>query len=178
LELTVYEQRPYARWGDHRLVNREGRIFGVAGAGSIQGLPQLSGPDDRLEDVIGFYAECLREFSGSGLVVTGVTLSDRGSWRLTLVNGAVIEVGREDAEARLKRFLDVWPKLAAGSGRIPAYVDLRYENGFALRWAAPATPPQPGTGNGKPGAGQATTPTALLVPPFSVPHSLFPAVSA
>jgi len=136
IELTVYEQQPYARWGNDRLINRHGKVFSVAGAEGLQGLPELSGPDDRLDDVIRFHADCLKEFSGSGLIVTAVALSPRGGWKLTLANGASIEVGRDQPRERLKRFLDAWPKLAAGRTDTPAYVDLRYANGFALRWGS------------------------------------------
>lgn len=145
IDLVVYEQQPYARWGEDRLVNRHGRIFTVAGASGLQGLPRLNGPDDRLEDVLRFYADCLKEFSGSGLVIETVTLSSRGGWRIDLASGAVIEAGSTDVAARLDRFLDVWPRLASSHPGPPAYVDLRYENGFAMRWpeAQPAEPQKP-----------------------------------
>lgn len=138
VDLVVAEQQVYARWGEQRLVNRQGRLFDVAGAEGLQGLPRLSGPDDRLDDVLRFYADSLREFSGSGLVIDGVALSPRGGWRIALASGTTIELGRNDAAQRLKRFLDVWPRLAGTHATAPAYVDLRYENGFALRWAEPA----------------------------------------
>jgi cell division protein FtsQ len=147
LRLTVYERQPFAHWGDKRLISRSGEIFEVPGAETMQGLPQLSGPDERLAEVIAFHAECMREFAGSGLSVRAVDLSARGSWRLTLASGALIEIGRVDAQHRLQRFLDVWPKLAAASNGPPVYVDLRYENGFAMRWALPEAPvssPSPG----------------------------------
>ncbi len=137
LDLVVFERQPFARWGESRLVSRSGDLFEVPGADSMQGLPRLSGPDTRLADVIAFHAECLREFSGSGLSVQAVELSARGSWRLTLASGALIEIGRVDAMARLHRFLEVWPRLAAATDGPPIYVDLRYENGFAMRWALP-----------------------------------------
>ena len=147
LRLTVYERQPFAHWGEKRLISRSGEIFEVPGAETMQGLPQLSGPDERLAEVIAFHAECMREFAGSGLSVRAVDLSARGSWRLTLASGALIEIGRVDARRRLQRFLDVWPKLAAASNGPPVYVDLRYENGFAMRWALPEAPvssPSPG----------------------------------
>ena len=153
IDLVVYEQQPYARWGAARLVNRQGRIFSVAGTDGLQGLPRLDGPDDRLADVLQFYAQCLAEFTGSGLVIDAVTLSPRGGWRIGLASGASIEVGRDDAQERLKRFLDVWPRLGTAQGA-PAYIDLRYENGFAMRWPEPAADGnrESGIGNGQPQA--------------------------
>ena len=77
--------------------------------------------------------------------LTAVALSSRGGWRLELASGTVVELGRDDAQRRLKRFLDVWPRLAGTHASAPAYIDLRYENGFAMRWPepAPATNPAP-----------------------------------
>jgi cell division protein FtsQ len=163
IELVVFEQQPYARWGEDRLVNRRGEIFTVAGATGLQGLPRLAGPDDRLADVLQFYADCLKEFIGSGLVIDAVTLSPRGGWKLDLASGAVIELGREDARPRLKRFLDVWPRLAGAHAGPPAYVDLRYENGFAMRWPEPAAAPPAGNGDSGSGIGKKPTPPQATI---------------
>ncbi len=143
IDLVVYEQQPYARWNSDRLINRAGKVFSVPASADLIGLPRLAGPDDRIDDVIRFYADTVREFAGSGLGIAAVTLSPRGGWRLDLASGAAIEVGREDAHARLKRFLDVWPRLVGSHPQAPAYIDLRYENGFAMRWAEAAPAPQP-----------------------------------
>ena len=184
LSLTVYERQPFARWGESRLISRSGDLFEVPGTDSMQGLPQLSGPDAHLAEVIAFQAECLREFSGSGLSVQAVDLSARGSWRLTLSTGALIEIGRVDAIPRLQRFLHAWPSLSAGNAGPPVYIDLRYENGFAMRWALPVPAAADGnreSGNGNPGGVTAVLPDslrsyplallALTDSPFPISHS-------
>jgi cell division protein FtsQ len=152
VDLVVYEQQPYARWGADRLVNRRGEIFSVAGSSELQGLPRLAGPDERLAEVLAFHAQCQKEFAGSGLTVEAVTLTPRGGWRLELTSGALIELGRDAATERLQRFLDVWPRLARANPQPPAYIDLRYENGFAMRWAA--VPPNAGIGDSGSGIGE------------------------
>lgn len=160
LELVLYEQQPYARWGEDRLVNRSGRLFSVMGSGAPGGLPQLSGPDERLAEVIAFHLEVLRALAGSGLVLEGVALSPRGGWTLQLASGARIHAGRDQPLPRLQRFLDVWPRLAE-AGEVPlASADLRYENGFALRWAEPDQD-EPG---GAPGDGPAPHLSPNLLP--------------
>lgn len=148
LVLRVYEQRPYAHWGREQLINREGRLFQVPGASEIQSLPRLDGPDERINDVVAFYNDVLAEANGSGLNVAGVSLSARGSWTVHLDSGADIVVGNEHAHERLRRFLQMYPRVA-GSGRGAfEYVDLRYSNGFAMKWpgvqaAVPASAPPP-----------------------------------
>jgi len=184
IELVVYEQQPFARWGNDRLINRHGSVFSVAGVEGLQGLPELSGPDDRLEDVIQFHADCLREFTGSGLIVTAVALSPRGGWTLTLASGASIAVGREQPRERLKRFLDAWPKLAAGRADAPSYVDLRFANGFAVRWGAGqvpapvASPSAARIANRKSQIGKDALAVTERHPPFAIRHSRFTALNS
>lgn len=139
LELTVFEQLPYARWGDDRLVSSSGDVFSVPDMTAVQGLPQLSGPDDRVADVLAFHVRCLRQFSGSGLVAREVRLSGRGGWQVLLDNAVVIEVGSEKTDARLQRLTEVWPQIVAGRAA-PTAIDLRYENGFSVRWSDAAPP--------------------------------------
>ena len=52
----------------------------------------------------------------------------------------LIELGREQAKApirmRLQRFVDYYPTLSEGRRGRPIAVDMRYPNGFALRFPA------------------------------------------
>ena len=134
LELRLIEREPFARWGKDRLIGRDGIVFAAPGAESIQGLPHLSGPDDRLDEVMDFYQRSTRLFSGTGLGVSGITLSDRGGWTVALASGAEVEIGRERTDERLQRFVDVLPRLLAGRNGGFERADLRYANGFAIRW--------------------------------------------
>ena len=156
LELHVHERQPFARWGDKRLVGRDGSLFVVPGGDAIQGPPQLDGPDDALTQVVDFYTGTQRTLSGSGLQLAGVSLSERGAWKLTLAGGAEITLGHEQVDARMQRFLAVLPRLSADHGGIFAHADLRYSNGFAILWApVPAPPPVPGKPAGAPPAAEA-----------------------
>jgi hypothetical protein len=61
-----------------------------------------------------------------------------------LVSGARLELGTDQVELRLARFIASATQLEAAGQ--PQTVDLRYANGFAVRWrhsaAAPAAEPQ------------------------------------
>ncbi len=138
LELTVYEIQPFARWNGDGLVGRYGRIFKVPDADRIGGLPQFNGPDDRVDDVLAFYREVQDDFAPFALHVSEVDLSARGSWSLVLSDGSRVVIGETDPEQRLQRFLSVMPILMRGRSGGFVYADLRYSNGFAVRW--PATP--------------------------------------
>ncbi|MBB3227672.1 cell division protein FtsQ [Luteibacter sp. Sphag1AF] len=142
LLVRIYERQPFARWNDDKLISRQGLVFQAPGADQMAGLPQLRGPDARLAEVVSFYAQAQKAFAGRAqLQVTGVSLSDRGSWSVTTESGADIVIGdREQADRRLSRFLDVYPQLIAGRQGSFAYADLRYTNGFAVKWPQPEAP--------------------------------------
>ena len=142
LVLRVRERQPFARWGESRLIGRDGVLFSVPGSDELQGLPQLEGPDDRLRDVIDFYTSTQKTLAGSGMVLTGVNLSFRGSWTLALSGGSQILLGHESVDKRLQRFLSVYPRLSGEHADGFQHADLRYTNGFAILWVtqSPATP--------------------------------------
>lgn len=135
LVLRIHERQPFARWNDTRLISRQGVLFDAPGAVDTVAMPDLHGPDGRMADVISFYARTYKAFADIGLSLTGVTLTERGSWSVTTAGGAHIEIGdREQSGRRLRRFLDVYPQLMAGHTDAFTSADLRYANGFAVRW--------------------------------------------
>jgi cell division protein FtsQ len=147
LEVRVVEHRPFARWGDDRLLSAHGRLFPAKGIVVPKGLPQFAGPDARTADVVELYQESQALFARIGLQVREVELDARGSWTLVLGNGAALDgaqviVGRSEARARLNRFARLVPQLMTQNTQQLARADLRYTNGFALSWkAAPAPTP-------------------------------------
>ncbi|MEO7916419.1 MAG: cell division protein FtsQ/DivIB [Dokdonella sp.] len=147
LEVTVFEQLPFARWGENRLVSTSGELFEVPGSAPLHSLPQFFAADDRAADVLDFHARCEKQLAGTGLALRAMNLSGRGGWQLTLANGVVIDIGTDNTDARLRRFIDIWPRIAAGRN-VPVSVDLRYENGFSVRWNDIQIPDASPTGNG------------------------------
>ena len=138
LEVTVVEHRPFARWGKDQLLSDHGRLFPAAGIEVPAGLPALSGPAERVADVVALYNESRALFAPTGLDVEQVVLDARGSWTLALTGGAHVLVGRQDARERLARFARIAPRLLGNADQPLARVDLRYTNGFAIAWATPA----------------------------------------
>lgn len=145
LEVRVVEHRPFARWGEARLLSERGTLFPVAGVAVPKGLPRLEGPDARVPDVVALYNEARALFASSGNHVRSLEIDRRGSWSLQLGRApgtapTEVVVGRSDARPRLARFARILPQLQSQQpGRLLARADLRYTNGFALTWAeAPA----------------------------------------
>jgi cell division protein FtsQ len=147
LVLRVHERQPIAHWNGKELIGRDGAVFSAPGAADIGGLPQLSGPDAREADVLAFYQQVGKKFAALHLKVAGVDLSGRDSWRLQLADGAEVVIGHVAPEQRLQRFIDTYPRLAQDGGSEHfSRVDLRYANGYAVRWVPTATD----TGGGVP----------------------------
>jgi len=141
LDITITEIDPVAHWGSDSLLGRDGRIFKVPNASVVNGLPQFNAPDDRVADVLAFYRAAQIDFAPYSLRVTGVDLSARGSWSLTLSNDGHVTVGSDKPDLRLARFVAALPILMRGRSDGFIYADLRYSNGFAVRW--PETPANP-----------------------------------
>ena len=146
LQLRIVERVPFARWNEKQLISQQGKVFEAPiGADDDAALPDLQGPDDRLAEVVSFYADVRKAFADTHLSITGVALTARGSWSVTTSTGARIVIGdRDQAGDRLRRFLAVYPQLMAGHDEGFVYADLRYTNGFAVRWPQPV-PTTPAT---------------------------------
>jgi len=144
LEVRIVEHRPFARWGQARLLSERGSLFPAKGVALPNGLPQFDGPDARVADVVALYNESRALFAPSGLDVRGVALDRRGSWSLRLSNGAEGVVGNREARLRLTRFARLLPQLLSRRQQPLVRADLRYTNGFALSWPSAATARAPG----------------------------------
>jgi cell division protein FtsQ len=132
LVLSVREHEPLARWDDDGLVTAAGIVF-RPGAGELPGgLPGLSGRDGQSVDVVRHYLDWRPRLEAVGLEIVSLALDARGAWGLWTDAGFRLALGKHRVEARMERFLRVYPSIAA-AGR-PATVDMRYTNGLAVSW--------------------------------------------
>ena len=157
LQVVLQEHQPVAYWGgdgELRLINNFGEVF-EANVGEVEQdtLPRLNGPDDHGPEVLAMYrllAPLLEELE---LPLDLLELSGGGSWRARLDTGATIELGRgraSDVMARVQRFRKTLSQVTSRYERRPSSVesvDLRHENGYAIRLrgvstGATATPPR------------------------------------
>lgn len=134
IDIVVVEHRPFARWGNDRLLSVQGRLFPIPKDLALARLPRLSGPDTQVPEVVALYNESRALFAPLGLEVSALAMDRRGSWSMVLDNGTEVIVGRADARPRLGRFVRMLPQLLASTARSLQRADLRYTNGFALSW--------------------------------------------
>ncbi len=133
LVIRVEEQVPLARWGERGLVNGRGELFRPERMDLPEELPRLDGPEGSEVEVVARYLTLRRRFGLLGLRLDRIRLDRRGAWTVAFRDGAVIRLGSRDTEERLARFLRIYPLLKGGERRMRD-VDLRYTNGFAVRW--------------------------------------------
>ncbi|MCB1552920.1 MAG: FtsQ-type POTRA domain-containing protein [Xanthomonadales bacterium] len=139
IEISIREHVPVAHWGDGRLLSAAGQIFPLPAAGAPEGLPVFEADDRRSQDVVRVHDMAEQAFTTQGLQVELVKLSARGSWSFRLGGGAIVMAGRGDPERRVTRFAPLLGELLQHELRPLVRADLRYANGFALRWGeAPA----------------------------------------
>lgn len=130
LEVVVEEHQPLGRWGSIALVNAHGEVFEAAISST---LPVFSGPEGTAAEVVARYAEFDRLLAPIGRKVALIALSGRRAWQLRLDDGMVLQLGRENLEARLVGFVSAYHRTMALLPQPPSHVDLRYSNGFAVR---------------------------------------------
>jgi cell division protein FtsQ len=136
LEIELEEHVPLARWGDDALVNTHGERFSAKFAGrSDEPLPVFSGPAGAEHEVMQRYARFADAIAPLGAKLERVVLTSRYAWQLRLSSGLHIMLGRDGdvAEARLRKFVELYPGTLGSIARNHEHVDLRYPNGFALR---------------------------------------------
>lgn len=138
LEVTLEEHQALARWNNTALVNTRGELFQAA---SDQQLPVFSGPADAVQEVASQYQFFRQQLAAAGRQPVQVSLSPRRAWQIRLDDGLVVELGREQVEQRLEKFVKVYDRSLGRLGQMNKavdYVDLRYPNGFAVRLGAAA----------------------------------------
>ncbi len=151
LKVTLEEHRAAAYWEaradgadaateastERALVNSFGEVF-HANLGDVEdeSLPLLAGPAHAAGSMLAMWRALTPAARQLGDSVERLDLSGRGSWRVTLGSGAVIELGRgadADVVQRFGRFAHTITQVT-GTYRSPLQAaDLRHADGYAVR---------------------------------------------
>jgi len=130
LEVTLEEHVPLARWGNLALVNNHGEVFNAAYDGI---LPLFVGPPESAKEIATQFEYFRRSLAVIGKVPAQVQVTPRRAWQIRIEGGPTLELGREQVEARLARFVGAYGRTLGRFDRRIDFVDLRYANGFAVR---------------------------------------------
>jgi cell division protein FtsQ len=150
LRVVVRERVPAARWAAGGLVDVDGEIFRPPPQEYPRGLPELDGPEGTERVMLGRYRELQDWVAASGWRVERAGMDLRRAWWIDTDRGVRLVLGRDPGEAAVRRVARLLPALRSQTGEALAVVDLRYPNGFAVRWMAVAVPgAEAGEGHGK-----------------------------
>ncbi len=134
LRVIVIEQIPVVRWKDSGLLNSSGEYFAPDLTTIPGGLPLLSGPEGTELNLLNQFNAMQERIQLIGFKVVSISLNERRAWSFQLNNGINVVLGRRDFEERLNRFLTLIPTTISGRIEQTESIDMRYTNGFSIRW--------------------------------------------
>lgn len=134
VRISVFEQEPVARWGAQSLLNSHGQVFTPALLGEAAGLPRLYGPKGTELRALQGWNEFVEVLRPLGIAIQAVHLNERRAWELVLNNGLHLTIGHTQELNRLARFVRSYAEVFAGHEAEVENVDLRYTNGFSVKW--------------------------------------------
>lgn len=133
LALHIKEQRPVARWGKNKLVNSSGQLF-VHETNEDFNLPVFLGPKGNESLMYAKYSSVQQSLAKLDQSIMKLVLDERRAWTLVLKNGLKLNIGRDFSQAKIERFIKHYNKLFTTRSANIAVLDLRYTNGFSVKW--------------------------------------------
>jgi cell division protein FtsQ len=125
------EDIPVAMWNQKKLLNPQGEELILPEDFDAKGLPRLSGPKKKTEQVMRQFQRFQSRLLSVDAAIVSLTMNTVGSWQVELENGWVIRLGRQQLEQRLERLIELLKILPQEK---VAVVDLRYGKGAAIKW--------------------------------------------
>lgn len=143
--IQLRERVAFGYWGERgEMVDINGYRFQPPALRQPGPWPRLVGPEGREKALIKAWSDIRARLDPVGLTLVKLTQDERRAWWLTFDRGLQVYLGREQFDERLERLALVYPRVLATQADQIAVVDLRYGNGFAVRWKA--APPVPTAG--------------------------------
>ncbi|TDR22723.1 cell division protein FtsQ/DivIB [Marinicella litoralis] len=134
LKITIKEHQATAIWNGKDLLNQTGEVFQVDAVDHLKALPRIFGLTEDSKVTLEDFNRFNQLLQPVGYEISEAHVDGRGDWRLILRNGLEVLLGTEKHEARILRLAETWDQLLLASERLPARVDLRYSNGYVVRW--------------------------------------------
>ena len=134
LHVQVRERQAAARWHSGGLVDIDGAWFHPGGGKGLERLPVLCGPDGTSEEML----KRLRVLSGIlapvGQDVVRLELNRASGWQIELADGLTLLAGHDFPDSALNKIARALPSMLGDRFAEAENIDLRYTNGFAVRF--------------------------------------------
>lgn len=134
LQIDVHERVPILRWGKEAFLDRKGVHFSLPPSPTLDTLFPVTGPQGHEKEVLDMYRTIRPWLKRQGIAIQSLILDRRLVWHVRLGNGIDVIVGREKLEQGFKKLVLVNRRIVARYGRYIHSVDLRYQDGFSVRW--------------------------------------------
>ena len=133
LIVTLQPATPVARWGDDQYVSAYGDLLMLPD--EHDGLPQFSVALSDPQQAMKVYRLLDQIVARESLAIRELQQNSQGEWTVNLSAGPRVLLGAEQLNTRMHRFLLIYRRVLLTEPRDALYVDARYANGVAVRFA-------------------------------------------
>jgi len=134
IAVRVTERVPYARWGEHSLIDTDSHVFTPPAAELPDELPMLDAPEGHEAETTVTFESLRKALDDTPFKPSGLVLDARGEWRLQTLIGIELRLGQGEPSAKIDLLLGAVRHTLSDQLDRVAYVDLRYSNGFSVGW--------------------------------------------
>jgi len=138
IRVLVTEQEAIAQWGNVALINKKGLLFSPEKVSYPDQLVRFKGPDAMRIELLELYQELQAMLQDHTLQISKIEVNSRHALEVSLSNGVKLIFGKQrdvgESSVLVDRFLIACKQGLANRMDDIAVVDLRYTNGFSVRW--------------------------------------------
>lgn len=143
LRINVLERVPILRWGDDDFLDNDANHFHLPETPALSQLFPVRGPEGTENTVLAMYRKINPWLNAQGIRITGITLDPRMNWHVMLPGEINVVVGRDELNKRFKKLIPVYERIIKKYNKYIESVDLRYQDGFSVRWKNGVSPADP-----------------------------------
>lgn len=140
VEVKLEERVPVVRWGGRAFLDASGEPFSIPDNDKLRELATIHGPDGYEKQVLQYWHDIAPWLGARQLQLQQLSLDQRLVWHAELENGLDVILGRDQLNDRLKKLAVVDDKVIKPYHRYIEAIDLRYHDGFSVRWKAGVKP--------------------------------------
>ena len=134
LIVSLQERIPVANWGTNQFLSAKGEIFFAEHVQPNANLPTFIGMAEQAALIAQHYVQMQAVLKEAGLSIQTLEMSDRVSMTVQLVGGLTLVIDEKESREKLQRFTAVYQLFSEEQRQQLLRVDLRYENGLAIKW--------------------------------------------